>query len=65
MFESYRRVRRKLFFQDPQLFQLFGNITPDSIVIFAFKRLADIANSRFHLGFFSDICYGSAVKMKN
>ena len=26
-------------------------------MIFAFKRLAGIANSRFHLGFYSDICF--------
>ena len=31
--------------------------TSDSIVRFAFKRLADVANSRFHLGFYNDICF--------
>ena len=31
--------------------------TMDSIVILAFKRLAGIANSRFHIGFYSDICF--------
>ena len=31
--------------------------TSDSILVLAFKRLAGKANSRFHLGFYSDICF--------
>ena len=31
--------------------------TSDSIVIFAFKRFAGIANSLFHLRFYSNICF--------